>query len=382
MSASTQPPQSNPSPKRIIHLPSFAPLEEGGLNSNERFWRDHWQWFNDRGYVLRRRYHPDWVPSWKDTNRDPEQFEDGLEWFRSHLMDAKRLSDGVVVVMKLIKKSVHPYEAEISQMFSTEPLASDPHNHCVPIYDVLESPLNNDVIFLVMPFLRDYNNPRFATVGEGVECVRQLLEGVHFLHQQHVAHRDIMNFNFMMDPAPLVSEPYHPHMPTRSYDTRRKVKVSTRTKHPVKYYLIDFGISRKYPADCASPREDPIWGGIKKVPEFHKSNEPCDPFPTDVFYVGYLLWEDFVEKCPDFEFMRPLVMDMMQEDPEKRPTMGEVVERFDKLRLSLSTWKLRSRFVHRKDSIVFGFFRALRHTYRTIEYIITRLPPIPTPSSG
>ncbi|KAJ3005556.1 hypothetical protein NUW54_g4286 [Trametes sanguinea] len=232
-------------------------------------------------------------------------------------------------------------------MFSDEPLASNPHNHCIPIYDLLQSPINDNVAFLVMPFLRQYNNPRFDTVGEVIECMSQLLEGIQFLHKQHVAHRDIMFLNFMMDPT---------------------VKISTRTRHPVKYYIIDFGISRKYPADCISPREDPIWGGIKTVPEFHKSNEPCDPFPTDIYYTGYLLWDDFVEKSVNFEFLRPLVEDMMQEDPEKRPTIDEVVQRFHSLHDTLTTRKLRSRVVHKKDFFVAGFFRALRHTFRTAEY--------------
>ncbi|KAJ3008812.1 hypothetical protein NUW54_g3011 [Trametes sanguinea] len=80
--------------------------------------------------------------------------------------------------------------------------------------------------------------------------------------------------------------------------------------------------------------------------------------------------------------MRPLAANMMQEAPEKRPTMNEVVEAFDRLRASLSTWTLRSRFVHRKDSSILGFFRALRHTYRTAEYILKRKPAIPTPSSA
>ncbi|EIW83436.1 hypothetical protein CONPUDRAFT_89307 [Coniophora puteana RWD-64-598 SS2] len=32
------------------------------------------------------------------------------------------------------------YEAEIGQKFSSEPLAADPSNRCVPIYDVLYPP--------------------------------------------------------------------------------------------------------------------------------------------------------------------------------------------------------------------------------------------------
>ena len=40
--------------------------EGGALDELELFWRDHQKWLQDRGYLLRPRYRPDWVPSWKD----------------------------------------------------------------------------------------------------------------------------------------------------------------------------------------------------------------------------------------------------------------------------------------------------------------------------
>ncbi|KAJ7354603.1 hypothetical protein DFH08DRAFT_855393 [Mycena albidolilacea] len=40
--------------------------------------------------------------------------------------------------------------------------------------------------------------------------------------------------------------------------------------------------------------------------------------------------------------MRPLVDDMVQADPAKRPTIDEVVARFADIRRGLSGWKLRS----------------------------------------
>lgn len=96
-------------------------------------------------------------------------------------MDATRISDGRVVVLKKVNKHNHPFEAEISQLFSTEPLASDPHNRCVPIHDVLQSPLDESMIFLVMPYLMRYHQLRFSTVGEAVECFRQLFEVLDML---------------------------------------------------------------------------------------------------------------------------------------------------------------------------------------------------------
>lgn len=34
------------------------------LLPHEYFWRDVQPWLKDRGYELRARYHPDWIPAW------------------------------------------------------------------------------------------------------------------------------------------------------------------------------------------------------------------------------------------------------------------------------------------------------------------------------
>jgi hypothetical protein len=71
---------------------------------------------------------------------------------------------------------VHPYEAEIGTFLSSQALASDPHNHCNPIHEVLKVPDNDDRIILVMPLLRPYNDPPFETFGETVDFFGQIFE--------------------------------------------------------------------------------------------------------------------------------------------------------------------------------------------------------------
>jgi hypothetical protein len=91
------------------------------------------------------------------------------------LIDATRLQDGKFVVLKLIQKSVHPYEAEIGNFLSSESLAFDPRNHCVPILEILHIPDDEEQLFLVMPLLREHDDPRFDTIGEVVEFFQQIL---------------------------------------------------------------------------------------------------------------------------------------------------------------------------------------------------------------
>ena len=90
--------------------------------------------------------------------------------------DAIRISDGKIVALKKVNEHVHPHETDIAQFFSVEPLASDPTNHCIPIYEVLRNPNDQEHVLLVMPFLRKFDNPRFDTFGEAVECFRQIFE--------------------------------------------------------------------------------------------------------------------------------------------------------------------------------------------------------------
>ena len=79
--------------------------------------------------------------------------------------------------------------------------------------------------------------------------------------------------------------------------------------------------------------------------------------------------------------MEPLVADMIQSDPSKRPTMDEVVARFDKIRHSLSRWKLRSRVVDNEEDAIEKFIYSTSHWRRRIWFVVRGVPAIPKPPS-
>ena len=83
----------------------------------------------------------------------------------------------------------------------------------------------------------------------------------------------------------------------RDWNYYSKSEIYTRTQRPPKYYFIDFGISRRYDPADGPPLEDPINGGDKSVPEFQGKGAvtPCNPFPTDVYYVGNLVRTRFLQ---------------------------------------------------------------------------------------
>ena len=89
-------------------------------------------------------------------------------------MDATRISDGKQVMLKMLPKEEGPYELEINKLFSTEPLVSDPRNHCVRLLDVIELP--NDHPIIVHPLLRPFADPPLQTYGEFVTFFSHICE--------------------------------------------------------------------------------------------------------------------------------------------------------------------------------------------------------------
>ncbi|KAJ7709015.1 hypothetical protein B0H17DRAFT_1156000 [Mycena rosella] len=326
---------------------------------SEIFWLNHQQWLQTCGYMLRPQFHPGWTPSWSKTKRPPS-----LAFYTrmfAPLIDAIRIADGAPVALKKINKSVPEYvvETEIGLYFSTPPRASHPQHHCIPIYEVLDVPDNN----------KEYGSPPFDMFGEAVEFFRQIFEGLRFMHSHHVAHRDCQSGNIMMDVTQLYPNGFHSEDVelNQSWKGKAKHTCMTCTKCNPKYYLIDFGLSRMHDPANKPPLEYPDCGGDRKMPqlqgqEYHQLH---DPFPIDVYYIGNLIRREFIE------FMQPLVTNMVAEHPTKRPIMDEVFVRFEEIRRSLSTWKLRSRPVPRNK---LGIVNSL---VRRIGYILRRIPPVP-----
>lgn len=350
----------------------------GALSVDEIWWRRQYEWLKVRGYLLRPRYAPDWVPSWEGSKRHASECEDGRVLHFGQVMDATRMLDGLYVSLKLVKKSEHPHEVEIGQYFMSEKLSSDPKNYCVPFLDILSVPNEIDTQIIVMPLLLPFTKIRFDTFGEVVECLRQLFEGLCFMHNNHVAHRDCMWMNIMMDAKDLYAEPYHPVNPRMKRDFSGRVGHYTRTQRPPKYYYIDFGLSRQYDASEENPLEYPVFGGDKSAPEFQNNVDvPLNPFPTDVYYLGNVVREQFLKTKTGFEFLKPLVDDMVNDDPQKRPTMEVVVERFESIRQQLSTWKLRSRVISQDEGPFENLYRGVTHWSRRIGFIVKRAPAVP-----
>jgi hypothetical protein len=67
-------------------MPGSTPRTVGALFRNEEWWRDQYSAIYGRGYDLRPRYHPNWVPSWTRSGRDFYAVEDGQPTIVSGLL--------------------------------------------------------------------------------------------------------------------------------------------------------------------------------------------------------------------------------------------------------------------------------------------------------
>ena len=161
------------------------------LRLDERFWVDEQPFLLSRGYKLRPRYDPAWVPSWtKLIDRYPS--EDSATVMvsdlkilvtcstnsyvkKSNVLDAIRIHDGIKVVLKRVPATTD--EIGITLHLTSAHMRSDPRNRTVHILDVIPIRHNDEEhVFLVMPYLRQFDSPPFHCRSEFVESLRRLLQ--------------------------------------------------------------------------------------------------------------------------------------------------------------------------------------------------------------
>jgi len=301
--------------------------------------------------------------------------EDGQPCLLRAVIDATRHRDGKRVMLKRLFPEEGPHELRITAIFSSPEAAQNPRNHCVPLLDIIEVP-NTGQKLLVLPFLRPFDNPRFQTYGEFVAFFMQICEGLRFMHERNIAHRDCTANNLMYDPSEMYPRGFHPVQMDRSQDFKGKARGYTRTQRPPRYYLIDFGLSRYYPS--RNVLDEPLRGGDRSAPE-HQDGRWCNPFYTDIYYLGNLVRQEFIRKYEGFEFVEDLVYEMTQVIPARRPLIEDVVAKFTRIRESLSGYKLRSLITSKREPSLFTAFRRSRQAFQTLQYIVSNKSAIPDP---
>ncbi|KAG5728180.1 hypothetical protein E4T56_gene19317 [Termitomyces sp. T112] len=323
----------------------FSLVYPARIKEYERHWRDRYNFLLTHGYKLRSRYHPDWTPSWKTPGtkqKNPVYCEDAHEHVIYMVMDALRTADNSKVCIKRITKASD--EIAIGKYLTSEELLSDSKNHCLPVLDDFVDPEDPTISYMIMPLLRDFNDPEFGAHGEVIDCVTQLLEGLVFMHDHLVAHTDLTTVNIMMDAQPILPQGWHFASPSVAPNGYENIKPLPRIDYPVRYYLIDFDGSIRF-----SPGESPVIKGVggrdNDPPELITPHIPFDQYKLDVFTLGNVFRKEFQQKYLNLDFLDGLIPMMMTHDFRQRPTSQAVLDYWYKTReripIASARWPLR-----------------------------------------
>lgn len=213
--------------------------------------------------------------------------------------------------------------------------------------------------------------------------------------------RDCTIQNILMEGDGMYPQGFHPVWPNASLACNGPAKKRfTRTKRPPRYYLTGFETSCYFPPSVTNPLIFPSTEGDSHATEQQDQLSPYDAFPADVYCLGntirmFLLGvrplffqpllflfvpQRETQDCPIYglQFLMPLLRDMTRPNGNRRPTMEEIVARYDRILDMQSNWSLRSRVVYEGDKPL-SFPRRVHHWGRQILLILQGLSALPTP---
>ncbi|KAG5647721.1 hypothetical protein DXG03_008444 [Asterophora parasitica] len=280
---------------------------------------------------------------------DPAYCDDSKETVLPMVLDASRRSDGATVCIKRINPDTVTDEVKIANYLSTRTMREDPTNHCVPIWDSFRDPIISKVEYIVMPPLRPYMNPEFGAIGEVVDFVTQMLEGMRFMHKHFIAHGDLTTQNIMMDPRSILPSGWHFVAKHCTPDGVTPISPLARIDYPVHYVIVDF--------DCAlqlspgQPRLVTYFGGRDGDPPEYKSRDPYDPFKIDVFTLGNVFFRDFHQKYEGLDFLATIIDFMKTPDFRQRPDAEMVMSYWLNVRAHIDVGRARWRLQKRQETM-------------------------------
>ncbi|KIP07951.1 hypothetical protein PHLGIDRAFT_404324 [Phlebiopsis gigantea 11061_1 CR5-6] len=331
------------------------------LSTAERMWRDKGPLLEAHGYQLRTRYQQGWTPSWLEQDLNFDYCEDSRTLPRPQVIDAVRIADGSLVSIK--RAETGSEDITLAQMLHSDALKDDPRNHSVPVLDVIPDTDEPSITYLVMPFLRLMDDPPFETVGEVVDFIDQILDGLVFMHEHGVAHRDCSLKNIMMDASHLYPKGFHPVSIDSLPDVSKLAPHIPRRQASVKYYFIDFGLSVHVPDDASNKLVTGRLGRDRDPPELH-SDAPYDPFKLDIFIIGNTLRNEFQKQYSNLDFLLPLIKSMLGTHSDSRPSAVEAQKYWKIIKSTITRLQVVDSLRRRQDSwirsVVFDILAFIR----------------------
>jgi hypothetical protein len=168
---------------------------------------------------------------------------------------------------------------------------------------------------LVFARFRQWDNPNFETIGEAVNFFEQIFE-VQFLPFAiliaitkskiclgtcvHASTRPCTPVRCLLAYAPPIT---HACFTVTLISELALSTAELMFQRPPRYYFIDFGLSEYHDQTAGACVTDFRFGGDHSCPE-EAGTGLFDPFPVDVYYLGNVLREHFVEVRLQWSFFR------------------------------------------------------------------------------
>ncbi|KAF7331847.1 NADH-cytochrome B5 reductase [Mycena kentingensis (nom. inval.)] len=302
--------------------------------SHKRRWCLLQPLIQSKGYELPKSFNPESAGKWNE--RPTGYIEEPLY---PHLLEGTRAWDKRPVMLKLSRTDL--WEAAIFEHLASIP---DADNHTVPFYDVITPPHDpaSDVQWCVVvtPRLTDCREPHLETLADFIDFVKQILEGVCFMHRYNVAHTDVARTNVVWDERPNAPDDPHAAPPKASWLSwfMKKPRLEKR------YYFIDFGLAVSYASFEERGLVKGICGQHRNIPELSEEIA-YDPFALDIRQIGETLKRDYLEVYDGLKFLDPWLVRLRADEPAKRPKIDDAMEHFQRLVAALPVEELQKTLI-------------------------------------
>ncbi|CAL1711537.1 unnamed protein product [Somion occarium] len=252
-----------------------------------------------------------------------------LTWFQyiNPVLRMARTKDGHDVAIRVIIVNNDGHEQlKILKKVAAGPSSLLSNNHTLPMLRVFEY---EDITFGIFPrtagcMYEAYGYWPKNSVGDVLDMILQALEGLAFLHDVGIAHRDADKSNFLVQ--------WHPE----------SLRTMSVTISRPRVYLIDFEVAVEFPSELPMEARvsvgPPSGGSIniadgwgRPVPPEVDSGMPYSPFKLDVWQLGY----SFITFRSTVPAIDEVLAELVLGDPVARPGASEALCKLSKVVHSL-----------------------------------------------
>ncbi|CAL1711532.1 unnamed protein product [Somion occarium] len=248
-----------------------------------------------------------------------------LTWFQyiNPVLRMARTKDGHDVAIRVITVNKDGHEQlNILRKVAASPSSLLSNNHTLPMLRVFEY---EDITFGIFPRTAGCMEEAFDSwpknsVGDVLNMILQALEGLAFIHDLGIAHRDADKSNFLVQ--------WHPE----------SLRTMTVAISRPRVYLIDFEVAVEFPSELpieARVSIGPPSGGTiniadgwgRAVPPEVDSGMPYSPFKLDVWQLGY----SFITFRSTVPAIDEVLAELVLDDPVARPNASEALTKLGKV---------------------------------------------------